>query len=160
MHDISLYRSAAEIDRSTLWGWLEPRAHELACAYWSGRCLLPLVDFRGLMRVHALCFIQRPCARGLAGSVKARARDIADAVFEAAVADVGAYHDRTQAMIRMAAAAAMRGGRDPNGIAAAVVKRIADRDPPLPLDMEQAALVDAARDVRIERSWARKKPGR
>lgn len=151
-------RTNEEIDRSTLWRWLEPRARELARAYWSGNHALPLGDYQGLMRVHARLLIQKPFAVGLALSVRRDFKDIADEVLEQAINDLGAYHGKTQSLMRKAAASALREHMTARGLANLVVEAVGNRSPRLPRDLEQEALVDAARDIRIE-AWQARKGG-
>lgn len=151
-------RTNEEIDRSTLWGWLEPRAKQLARALWAGTHALPESDYFSLMRLHARCVIARPYAHGLHLSVKSKVDEIADGVLEQAIKDLGRYHGETQLEMRKAAADALRKRMSAKGLADQVVMAIGRRDPRLPRDLEQEALLEAAKEVRIE-AWQARKGG-
>lgn len=149
-------RTDAEIDRSTLWRWLEPRAKELARACYSGNYALPLSDYQSLMRLHASLLIERSYARGLAQVVRDQAQVIANEVLDQAMNEIGSYHAETQRDLRKEALAALRERGAPERVAERLVGLLDGRDPKLPLDYQREAMADAMREIRFEQAFARR----
>lgn len=145
-----------QIDRRTLWRWLEPDACRLAACYWWPT--LPLSDLQGMMRLYADLAVRRNPGLSREVTTKEGRDKIAHAVLDEAIASMWQRHADTYQSLLDAAAQALRGGCDRSGVLAAVLPMARQSTPMPPPWLVQEAIEKAAREYRFEtKFWQRRR---